>query len=538
MRDKTRLHFFIPLLAALFSTFFIHAQELLKNRIIFQSADFQTSNVKSSWGRNIARGILEPLCDDLHLYAMEFDHNLTDDELLEIGRTLNAQHVFFDQKLQQRNVPNDEKYDSSTYLALLEIPKVWDLTTGGKMLDGQDIVVVVMDEGIEIHHPDLSKNIFVNEGEIAGDFIDNDGNGYIDDVSGFNARTNLSNHFSHKHGTWVSGILGAVGNNKIGVTGINWNIKIIPITAVGTVSTVIKAYDYALRMKKLYIQSGGAFGANVVVTNYSGGLEKAFGSDPAYQPWCDMYDLLGAQGILSVGATTNQGYDVDSLGDMPSTCTSEFLITVTSTNDQGLFTRSAGFGLEHVDLGAPGENVFNLKDGASYFSDIGTSASTPMVAGTIALMYAVPCTDFVDLVQSARVEAARTVRDAIFKGVVQTNSLQSRTKFGGYLNAYRTLLNMQEACGGTLPLGKVKMTIEKVFQNGNNIEVNFNTSKIGNYAVGLYDAAGKMIRFENVAVSSFGDNLHVIKEVQLPQGINFVNLIAEESSVSKAFFGQ
>lgn len=538
MRYRLRLYFIFTSFVAFVCTTSIHAQELIRNRIIFQNADFNALNINSSRSKSIAEGSIEHLCDDLQLYVMEFDHNLSDAELLEMGRALNAKHVFFDLKVKQRNVPNDEKFDSSTYLSLLEIPKVWDLTTGGKMFDGQDIVAVVMDEGIEIHHPDLSKNIFVNRGEIPGDFIDNDGNGFIDDVSGFNARTNLSNHFSHKHGTWVSGILGAVGNNKIGVSGINWNIKILPITAVGTVSTVIKAYDYALRMKKLYLQSNGALGANIVVTNYSGGLENAFGSDPEYKPWCDMFDLLGAQGILSVGATTNRGYDVDSLGDMPSTCTSEFLITVTSTNDKGLFTRSAGFGIENVDLGAPGENVFNLKDGGSYFSDIGTSASTPMVAGTIALMYAVPCQSFVDLVKADMVQASRFVRDAVFDGVVKTKSLESRTKYGGYLNAYNTLLQMQEACGGTLPLGAAKLSIDRVFMNGNNLEISFNTTKIGNYAVALYDAAGKKLRFEKLNVLEGGDNLYMVKDLQLPQGVYFVNLVAENSSVSSAFYAR
>lgn len=512
------------------------AQEILKNRLIVKGENLRWESSFTNNQREKSAFTYENLCQDLNLYLIESDTDFTINDIEVMKAKLGASEIFYDRKVLERKAPNDAFYDKQDYMSLIQIPKVWEVTTGGKMDNNEDIVIAILDNGIEITHPDLSNNIFKNPGEVLNDNIDNDLNGYVDDVAGINAATNLGVHIAAPHGTWVSGIVGAEGNNNMGVTGVNWNIKILPVSAVGNVATVIKGYDYALRMKKLYLQTNGAMGANIVVTNFSGGIEAVFGSEPTYKPWCDMYDLLGAQGILSVGSTANANLDVDLEGDMPSTCSSEFFIAVTSSNDQGLITRNVGYGTTNIDLAAPGEDIFNLNKGGAYFEDIGTSASAPLVAGTIALLYSVPCPTFVTLVKADKIKAARYVRDAIFKGVSPTIDLVSYVKYGGYLNAFNSLLNMQDACEGNLSIPIGNLNVESVTYKGGFMSIKYLTPKKGNHALGIYDAVGKIVRFFEFEVPAFGDNTFEVNNLDLPQGVYYVNIISDKANAAKPVF--
>jgi subtilisin family serine protease len=170
-------------------------------------------------------------------------------------------------------------------------------------------VIAVVDDGYDFDHVDLVQNIWHNRDEIPGDQIDNDGNGYIDDYKGLNVLTGKDDHPKHQHGTQVCGVLGAKGNNALGVTGINWNVKLMLISNAGYESEVIEAYQYALDMRKKYDDTDGAEGAFVVATNLSGGIDFEFAQD--HPLWCEMYDKLGVAGILSVAAAPNHSISVD-----------------------------------------------------------------------------------------------------------------------------------------------------------------------------------------------------------------------------------
>ena len=148
-------------------------------------------------------------------------------------------------------VPNDPLFgntwgmnNTTSQLNDIDAPQAWDIYTGDP-----NYRVAVIDTGIDFNHPDLQGNIWVNPGEIAGDGIDNDGNGYIDDVSGWNFVTNTNNpQDGNGHGTHVSGTIAAKGNNGIGVAGVAWNAKIVPLkflsdTGSGTTANAIKAID-------------------------------------------------------------------------------------------------------------------------------------------------------------------------------------------------------------------------------------------------------------------------------------------------------
>ena len=163
--------------------------------------------------------------------------------------------------------------------------------------------------------------------------IDDDNNGYVDDYNGFDSAADDGDPNAepfNAHGTPVAGIIGAVGDNELGVTGVNWDVKIMTVrnAFLDSESEVLQAYLYVLDQRRRYDASGGTEGAYVVATNASWG--RAYG-DVADSPiWCGLYDDLGEAGILNVGATANANIDVDAVGDLPTNCPSDYLIGVTN----------------------------------------------------------------------------------------------------------------------------------------------------------------------------------------------------------------
>ncbi|MCK6600009.1 MAG: S8 family serine peptidase, partial [Bdellovibrionaceae bacterium] len=136
--------------------------------------------------------------------------------------------------------------------------QIWTSTVGGKDKGGNEIVVAVIDGGFDLTHEDLKENIWVNRQEIPNNGKDDDGNGYVDDIVGWNAFDNTGKIKVDMHGTHVMGIIGARGNNGKGVHGVNWDVKMMAISgASGTTATVAKAYGYVIDQKKLWFQSKG-----------------------------------------------------------------------------------------------------------------------------------------------------------------------------------------------------------------------------------------------------------------------------------------
>ncbi|MBK9984418.1 MAG: S8 family peptidase [Saprospiraceae bacterium] len=337
--------------------------------------------------------------------------------------------VMEDQRINWRNtVPNDPAYINQGDMNLIGMPKAWDITTGGVTKSGDTIVVAVVDDGFDIQHQDLVPNIWLNKGEIPNDGIDNDGNGYTDDYKGLNVKTGKDDHPKKQHGTQVSGVVGAKGNNSVGVTGVNWNVKLMLISGADFESEVIEAYQYAIDMRKKYKETNGQEGAFVVATNLSGGIDNAFAAD--HPLWCEMYDKMGAVGILSVTAGPNNSISVDVDGDMPTTCTSPYMIAVTNVDLSDVIMENAGFGSVSIDIGAPGEGTLTVDLNNQYHGFSGTSASAPHVAGSIALLYSVPCTTLLDGIDIHPDEVALKMKDFIFSSAKNNNSLQGITVTG------------------------------------------------------------------------------------------------------------
>ncbi|MDQ3191099.1 MAG: S8 family serine peptidase [Bacteroidota bacterium] len=332
----------------------------------------------------------------------------------------------------------------------IDAPEAWDITTGGLTSSGDTIVVAVIDGGFQLSHQD--GNYWRNYGEIPGNGIDDDGNGYIDDEYGWNAYNNNGSIGVDQHGTHVAGTIGAKGNNTQGVTGVNWNTKVMAVQgSSGNEATVVRAYSYVFDQRKLYDQTNGQKGAFVVSTNASFGVDYA---DPADFPlWCAIYDSLGTLGILSCGATANLNINIDNTGDVPTACASNFMVSVTNTTRFDGKNSGAAYGLTTIDLGAPGTQILSTVPTNGYSSLTGTSMATPHVAGNIALMWAAACPDLMLEYKNNPGAVALMMKQFMLDNVDPISALQGITVSGGRLNAHKSLLAVLSYCNSApMPL--------------------------------------------------------------------------------------
>lgn len=410
------------------------------------------------------------MAEPMNLWILKVDPNL-ENELEFLDNVKMNKHTLLAQKNHltqlRQTIPNDPLFENQwQYInvgasggeigADIDMDLAWDHATGGKTTDGDDIVVCVVDDGLVSNNPDIVDNLWINLDEIPDNGIDDDENGYIDDVRGWNAEINSDNVFiDGSHGTSVAGVIGAKGNNNIGVAGVNWDVKMMIVVGGSPESLALASYAYPYQMRKLYNETNGEEGAFVVATNSSWGID---GGNPEDAPiWCDFYNVLGEVGILNFGATANVNTDVDAIGDLPTACSSDFLVSVTNMNRQDEKVSGAGFGTRTIDLGAFGRQTYTL-NGSNYGTFGGTSAATPHCAGTAALLYSTECTEFMSVVKSDPALAALAIKDYILHGVDYNQSLQGITTTGGRLNANNAILNMMSTCDDCTAAYGVRMS--------------------------------------------------------------------------------
>ena len=285
------------------------------------------------------------------------------------------------------------------------------------------VYVGVIDEGAMYAHEDLTGN-FGNPGETAGDGIDNDGNGYVDDVYGWDFANNDNSTFdglTDDHGTHVSGTIGGKGGNGKGVAGVNWNVKIISAKFLGsnggTTANAIKAVDYITDFKV-------SRGINVVATNNSWG---GGGFSQALQ---DAITRAGTAGILFIAAAGNDGLDTETSVSYPSGYPNDNIIAVASITSTGAISSFSNYAATKVDLGAPGSGIYSTLPArskgqivSSYGSYSGTSMATPHVTGAAALYKSTNPT-----------ATAAQIKAAILGATVPTASLTGKCVTGGRLN--------------------------------------------------------------------------------------------------------
>ena len=476
-----------------------------------------------------------PSCE-MHVIAelskqMRFWHLGFNSSIISNEEVLKKLMVLYAVRMAQNNhfieeratVPNDPSLSSQwhhvntgtaggTADADIDSDLAWDITTGGLTADGDTIVVALVEGGgAYYNHTDLIQNFWRNSNEIAGNSIDDDGNGYVDDVDGWNVSGGNDNHGTGSHGTNCFGMIGAKGNNSIGVTGINWNVKVMLVSGFGvTESGVIAAYDYPLTMRKLYNSTNGAKGAFVVSTSSSWGIDNA---NPASYPlWCAFYDTCGVHGILSVGATTNNTVDVDAVGDMPTACASPYMISVTRTSYTD--SQAGGYGATTIDFGAPGINVYTTSgtSTSAYTSTTGTSFACPVTAGTIALMYSVPCDSLMSLVKSSPQGGANYIRSVLMNGVDPTSAMSGMSVTGGRLNAFNSVNDIFTNCS-SIPMSV--FSTQAIDDNAlqytlfpspasDVISLNLNSVEIGTGKISLmiYTSMGQLVQSSEISSKS------------------------------------
>jgi len=332
--------------------------------------------------------------------------------------------------------PNDPMFVNTGMYGLTKIsaPAAWDLTTGSSA-----VVVADIDTGLRYTHDDLAANTWVNPGEIAGNGVDDDANGFIDDIHGADFFFNDANPIDeHGHGTHTAGTIGAIGNNLIGVTGVNWTVKIMAIKIYdndgfgSTSAMLVNAYNYIRMMKNR--------GVNIRVTNNSyGGCDEACGYDQATK---DALDAMGNAGILNVFAAGNDNTNNDITPSFPVSYTSPSILGVASSTSSDARSGFSNFGVTTVDLAAPGSGILSTtwNSNSSYGTSSGTSMATPHVAGAAALLSA----------RNPNLSAA-SLKASLMNNVDVLPQWNGLVKTGGRLNVFAAMQN-QTVCsfGGSI----------------------------------------------------------------------------------------
>jgi len=308
-------------------------------------------------------------------------------DTLSVIAELNRQrYVFFTENDQVLSIdqvqPNDPKYVNGDLWGIDKInaPIAWETTTGSN-----SVVVCVIDTGVDYTHEDLAPNMWFNPGETGTDQngndkatngIDDDGNGYIDDVHGINAITGSGDPMDdNDHGTHCAGTVGGVGNNGVGVVGVNHQVsimacKFLGASGGGSLSDALTCMDYALEM-----------GATLTSNSWGGGGFS--------QAMSNLLDIAQQNGQIFVAAAGNSASNNDQFPHYPSSYPHDIVVAVASTTISDTLSFFSCYGETSVDLGAPGSNIWSTIPGNDYASFSGTSMATPHVAGAFAILYAV-----------------------------------------------------------------------------------------------------------------------------------------------------
>jgi subtilisin family serine protease len=343
--------------------------------------------------------------------------------------------------------PNDPQFGQLYGMNLIGAPQAWDVTQGSR-----NIVVAVIDEGMDVNHQDLAANIWTNPvpGSIAG---------ISGDLHGYDFRDNTGTILAEPHATHVAGTVGAVGNNNTGVVGVNWQVSLMSLRFIsdalnsGTEADAIKAYNYVKQMRDLWSSSGQTKGANIRVVNAS------YGGGGYSQASADAINAMGQSGVLFVAAAGNETSDTDASPHYPSSYSLPNVISVASTTSADTLSGFSNFGAHSVLMGAPGSGIQSTLPGNSYGSLSGTSMATPHVAGAAALLLAANSNLTVNQLRALLAFNGDSVA-----------ALQGKTLSGRRLNVFKSLQAISE--NDTTPPGAVG-SLQVTSQSGRSINLSW-----------------------------------------------------------------
>jgi thermitase len=315
---------------------------------------------------------------------------------------------------------NNTGQNDGTADADVDAPEAWNITTGDP-----GTVVAVIDEGVDINHPDLRRNIWVNPDEVPNNRVDDDRNGYVDDVNGYDFANDDATVYDldpvsgagDDHGTHVAGTIAAEGNNNLGVVGVNWRTRIMPLKFLGPnggyTSDAVKALDYAV-----------AEGAKISNNSWGGG-----GSSQALLEAIKRADASGHLFVATAGNGGTDGVrDNDTTAHYPSSYNSANIISVAATNNRDVLADFSNYGTDSVEVAAPGVDILSTLPGDTYGRYSGTSMATPHVTGIAALLKG----------RNLELDDAQ-LKARILQYVEEKSNLQGKVATDGRTNAYQSL---------------------------------------------------------------------------------------------------
>lgn len=532
----------ILLFFSLFTIYSFSQDELI---IKFKKLPFEINNVDEKWNyfkETYQIKNINLISSSLNIWKVSLKDTVNKNELKKQLKLNPLVELIQENKriYNRTNIPNDpefnlqwqhinqipggiETYDMDSDLA-------WDITTGGLTSKGKEIVICIIDDGVDIDHEDLVDNLWINKEEIPNNNIDDDNNGYIDDIHGYNFwdfNNNVEGDLSSSHGTAVAGLAGATGNNNIGVSGVNWEVKLMHLVNGTDIASAIEAYDYALNLKKKYLETNGEQGAFIVATNSSWGSDRESPND--FPIWCAMYDSLGKYGILNAVATSNSIYDVDLFGDMPSSCPSNYLIAATNINQKGEL--KGAFGKTNIDLGAPGSATKSTLRNNNYGAIGGTSSASPLVAGAIALAYSTDCDAIDNLSMNYPDSLARIIKNHIIETTKPIASIEENTLSQGLLNINNLNRSIEFNCDNLIvtSIDNTKPKILSginVFPNPTNGIINISINNSENLGYSIININGKIIKKGNIFRKEVKIDL-----TNLEKGIYILNILKKGISI-------
>lgn len=302
----------------------------------------------------------------------------------------------------------------------IDAPEAWEIQTGN------DVVVGVIDTGIDYTHPDLVNNMWTNPGEIPGNGLDDDLNGYVDDVYGYDFAYNDGDPFDRQsHGTHVAGTIAAESNNGQGVTGVSWDAQLMAIQFLddsgrGSTFNAIRAVEYATMM-----------GAQLTNNSWGGGGFS--------QGLHDAIEAAGKANSLFIAAAGNNSRNTDASPYYPANYELDNVISVAATDHHDNLSWFSNYGATTVDLGAPGSSIYSTVPGGGYAYKNGTSMAAPHVAGVASLLWS----------EDPSLSASE-VKQAILDSSDPIAALDGKTLSGGRLNALNALNQIDTPDGDLL----------------------------------------------------------------------------------------